>query len=82
MGEGRKQQIREIGSLLGLPVVRIVRIRIGTLQLGNLKPAEWRHLTDGEVQELKGQKSNQPEFSLNRNQPRRLRRSPSKNRKP
>ena len=30
MGEGRKQQIREIGSLLGLPVVRIVRLRIGT----------------------------------------------------
>jgi 23S rRNA pseudouridine2605 synthase len=52
MGEGRKQQIREIGSLLGLPVVRIVRIRIGTLRLGTLKPGEWRHLTESEVQEL------------------------------
>ena len=56
MGEGRKHQIREIGSLLGLPVVRIVRVRIGTLQLGTLKPAEWRHLTQAEVAELKGQK--------------------------
>ena len=61
MGEGRKQQIREIGSLLGLPVVRIVRLRIGTLLLGNLKPGEWRHLTESEVQELKGEKHNRVE---------------------
>lgn len=59
MGEGRKRQIREIGSLLGLPIVRIVRVRIGTLRLGNLKPGEWRHLTADEVAELKGQKSAQ-----------------------
>ena len=81
MGEGRKRQIREIGSLLGLPVVRIVRIRIGTLRLGTLKPGEWRHLTEGEVQELKGKKSSQPEPSLKRNPPRRPQRSPGKNRK-
>jgi 23S rRNA pseudouridine2605 synthase len=56
MGEGRKRQIRETGSTLGLPVVRIVRIRIGTLALGSLKPGEWRHLTDREVDELKGRK--------------------------
>lgn len=55
MGEGRKRQIREIGSLLGLPVVRIVRVRIGTLYLGALKPGEWRHLTASEVAELKGE---------------------------
>ncbi len=54
MGEGRKRQIRETGSLLGLPVVRIVRVRIGTLHLGRLKPGEWRYLGDREVDELKG----------------------------
>jgi 23S rRNA pseudouridine2605 synthase len=52
MGEGRKRQIREIGFLLGLPVVRILRIRIGTLELGNLKPRQWRYLTKGEIKEL------------------------------
>lgn len=57
MGEGRKRQIREIGSLLGLPVVRIVRVRIGTLKLGNLKPGEWRHLKEDEVTGLKGRSS-------------------------
>ena len=53
MGEGRKRQIREICKQLGLPVVRIVRIRIGTLQLGNLKSRQWRYLTTKEVEELK-----------------------------
>jgi 23S rRNA pseudouridine2605 synthase len=54
MGEGRKRQIREIGKLLGLPVVRIIRVRIGMLRLGNLKPRQWRHLTSEEVKSLKG----------------------------
>lgn len=52
--EGRKRQIRETGSLLGLPVVKIIRTRLGNLQLGNLKPKEWRYLTDEEVNALKG----------------------------
>jgi 23S rRNA pseudouridine2605 synthase len=52
--EGRKRQIREMCALVGLPVVRIIRIRIGTLLLGSLKPREWRLLTEKEVAELKG----------------------------
>ena len=55
MGEGKKRQIREVGRLLGLPVVKIIRLRIGTLRLGHLKPREWRHLTADEVAELKGE---------------------------
>lgn len=54
MGEGKKRQIREVGKLLGLPVVRIVRVRIGTLRLGDLKPRQWRFLTEEEVLGLKG----------------------------
>ena len=54
MGEGRKRQIREICKQLGLPVVRIIRIRIGSLRLGNLKARQWRYLTMQEVAELKG----------------------------
>lgn len=53
MQEGRKRQIRETCKQLGLPVVRIVRTRIGTLRLGNLKPRQWRYLTQSEVDELK-----------------------------
>lgn len=54
MGEGRKRQIRETCKQLGLPVVRILRVRIGELRLGNLKPGQWRALTPREVDELKG----------------------------
>lgn len=53
MREGRKRQIREVGKTIGLPVVKIIRVRIGTLQLGNLKPRQWRHLTSAEVAALK-----------------------------
>ena len=51
--EGHKRQIREMGIQTGLPVVRIVRVRIGDLHLGNLKPKEWRYLTPQEVAALK-----------------------------
>jgi 23S rRNA pseudouridine2605 synthase len=53
--EGRKRQIREVGKQIGLPVVKIIRTRIGALRLGNLKPREWRQLTADEVAALKGQ---------------------------
>ncbi len=54
MGEGRKRQIRETCKQLGLPVVRILRVRIGELRLGNLKPGQWRFLAPRELDELKG----------------------------
>lgn len=54
MKEGKKRQIREVGARIGLPVLRIVRMRIGTLILGNLKPGEWRNLTRFEVERLRG----------------------------
>lgn len=55
--EGRKRQIREMGTLTGMPVFRIVRVRIGSLQLGSLKPGEWRNLTNEEVRLLKAGKT-------------------------
>ena len=57
--EGKKRQIREMGRLTGLPVVRIIRVRIDSLRLGNLKPRQWRHLTPDEVSKLKGESSSQ-----------------------
>jgi 23S rRNA pseudouridine2605 synthase len=58
MGEGRKRQIRETCKQLGLPIVRILRVRIGSLRLGNLRPRQWRYLTRQEVDELKGDRPN------------------------
>jgi 23S rRNA pseudouridine2605 synthase len=53
MKEGKKRQIREIGRLLGLPVKRIIRTRIATLEMNTLKPGEWKHLTDHEIRCLR-----------------------------
>ncbi len=51
--EGRKRQIRRVAALLGYPVKRLLRERIGPLALGDLQPGQWRHLTAGEVAQLK-----------------------------
>ena len=53
MREGRKRQIRRVAGMLGYPVRRLIRVRIGPLKLGNIKSGEWRHLTAREVEELK-----------------------------
>jgi len=51
MHEGRKRQIREVGGTIGLPVLRIKRVRIGIIQLGTLRPGEWRYLSESEVRQ-------------------------------
>jgi 23S rRNA pseudouridine2605 synthase len=55
--EGKKRQIREVGARIGLPVSRIIRTRISTLELGDLKLGEWRFLTDKEVADLRAASS-------------------------
>jgi 23S rRNA pseudouridine2605 synthase len=51
--EGKKRQIREMGKQTGLLVLRIMRVRMGSLHLGNLKAGDWRYLTPEEVKLLK-----------------------------
>jgi 23S rRNA pseudouridine2605 synthase len=53
MTEGRKRQIRETARQLGLPIVKIIRTRISTLTLGNLKPGQYRELNPHEITQLK-----------------------------
>jgi pseudouridine synthase len=50
--EGRKNQIRLMFQHLGRLVEKLKRTRIGPLELGPLKPGEYRHLTAGEVARL------------------------------
>ena len=51
--EGRKRQIRRIAAGFGHPVRRLVRVKIGPLELGDLQPGQWRSLTPREVNELR-----------------------------
>ena len=47
--EGRNRQVRKMFEAIGLKVLSLKRISVGALDLGNLKPGEWRHLTEEEV---------------------------------
>ncbi len=60
MTEGRKREIREICKTIGLPVVRLVRVRIGTLELGELKSGESRLLNETEIKSLRTLVSGNP----------------------
>jgi 23S rRNA pseudouridine2605 synthase len=53
MREGRKRQIRRVAAAFGHPVRRLVRTAIGPLKLGEMKPGEWRHLNEEELQLLR-----------------------------
>ena len=50
--EGKKRQIRRMLRMIGYPVQRLVRLAIGSVELKDLKPGHWRHLTDEEVYRL------------------------------
>ncbi len=52
MREGRKRQIRRIAANFDHPVRQLVRIRIGSLQLGNLPSGKWRRLNPHEIAAL------------------------------
>lgn len=53
MQEGKKRQIRETAARIGLFVKRIIRKRIGTLELGDLPKGRWRYLSQKEINALK-----------------------------
>jgi 23S rRNA pseudouridine2605 synthase len=52
MTEGRKRQIRETAAQLGLPIVKLIRVRMASVTLGGLKPGNFRSLTEKEIQEI------------------------------
>jgi 23S rRNA pseudouridine2457 synthase len=52
--EGKKRQIRHMTAAVKLFTLRLVRVAIGPIQLGNLKPGEWREITSAEIKKLRG----------------------------
>ncbi|HEY2015371.1 MAG TPA: pseudouridine synthase [Bryobacteraceae bacterium] len=51
--EGRNQQIRLMFKHFGRLVEKLRRVRIGPIELGPVKPGQFRYLTEEEVQKLK-----------------------------
>ena len=54
ISEGRNRQIRKMCEAVGHNVLKLRRVAIGNVVLGNLPKGKWRHLTPGELQLLTG----------------------------
>ena len=52
MLEGRKREVRRLFDAVGHPVRKLLRIGFGPIKLGELKPGEWRRLSEAEVRSL------------------------------
>ncbi len=50
--QGLNRQIRLMASYFGFRVKQLLRVRIGNIKLGHLKPGQWRNLTGPELQGL------------------------------
>lgn len=54
MQEGRNREVRRMLETLGYRVVRLFRRRFASIEVGKLRPGEWRRLTPEEIQRLRG----------------------------
>ena len=50
--EGKNREIRNMFDILGYEVKKLVRIRIGKVELGELQPGQFRKLTSAEIRSL------------------------------
>ena len=75
LDEGKNRQIRRMLEALGIEVLRLVRVAIGDLKLGDLPKGGVRPLTPDEKQMLDGslgRYSTPPQHSLHKSRPGRL----------
>jgi 23S rRNA pseudouridine2605 synthase len=54
LDEGRNRHIRRLLEALDIEVLRLIRVKIGPLELGNLPKGKWRELSKNEVARLRG----------------------------
>ena len=53
--EGKNRQVRRMTAAIGHPTLRLLRVRIGRLVLGELPAGKWKALTPAERQLVSGQ---------------------------
>ena len=53
ISEGLNRQIRRMTAAVGHPALRLIRVEIGPIKLGDLQPGKWRELNDHEVEGLR-----------------------------
>ena len=50
--EGLNRQVRRMTAAVGHPTLRLVRVAIGPIVMGDLQPGHWRDVTSGEVAQI------------------------------
>ncbi len=53
ISEGKKRQVRRMCQAINHPVLKLNRQAVGPIELGDLKPGQWRYLEDRELAKLK-----------------------------
>ena len=56
ISEGKNRQIRKMCEAIGFPVIKLKRVSVGNVHLGNLPKGKWRHLSEGELNILNGKR--------------------------
>jgi 23S rRNA pseudouridine2605 synthase len=51
--EGKRREIRRMCDAIGHPVDKLVRVSFGPVELGRLRPGEWRPLAPREIERLR-----------------------------
>lgn len=50
--EGRNRQVRRMGAAVGLPVLRLIRTRIGPWEVHGLQPGQYREIPSSEAWQM------------------------------
>ena len=50
--EGLNRQVRRMTAAVGHPTLRLVRVAIGPIMLGDLQPGQWRDVTSREIAQI------------------------------
>ena len=62
--EGRNRQVRRMTAAVGHPTLRLVRVAIGPVSLGDLSPGQWRELSTDEIGAMHALRDEQPQPRL------------------
>ena len=47
--EGKNRQVRHMTASVGFPTLRLIRVQIGNVALGDLQPGRWRYVNEREI---------------------------------
>ena len=50
--EGMNRQVRRMTAAVGYPTLRLIRVAVGPIVLGDLQPGRWRELAKEETQKI------------------------------